>query len=142
MTNGLPKAIITDLDGTIALLNGRNPYNPKTVMNDKVNEPIADILKTYHKNTEVTIFIVTGRYERYKKETKKWLKKNKLDFYEKLIMRANKDKRADYNLKTEIYENEFKGKYDILFVLDDRDQAVETWREIGLTCLQVAEGDF
>ena len=27
-------------------------------------------------------------------------------------------------------------------VLDDRNQVVKMWRENGLTCLQVAEGDF
>jgi hypothetical protein len=27
-------------------------------------------------------------------------------------------------------------------VLDDRDQVVTMWRGLGLTCLQVAPGDF
>jgi len=31
----------------------------------------------------------------------------------------------------------------VLFVLDDRDQMVEHWREVvGIPCFQVAEGDF
>jgi len=29
-----------------------------------------------------------------------------------------------------------------LFVLDDRDQVVNMWREQGFKCLQVAEGNF
>ena len=31
---------------------------------------------------------------------------------------------------------------EILFVLDDRSQVVKMWRELGLTCLQVADGNF
>ena len=34
-------------------------------------------------------------------------------------------------------------EYDVAGVLDDRDQVVKMWRnELGLTCLQVAEGNF
>ena len=35
-----------------------------------------------------------------------------------------------------------KDKYRVLFVLDDRNQVVDMWRDIGLTCLQVADGNF
>jgi hypothetical protein len=31
---------------------------------------------------------------------------------------------------------------EIAFVLEDRNSMVKKWRELGLTCLQVAEGDF
>ena len=33
-------------------------------------------------------------------------------------------------------------KYNVAFVLDDRDQVVRVWRDLGLTCLQVDYGDF
>ena len=142
MSKKLPKAIISDLDGTIALLRGRNPYAPKTIMKDALNEPVADILKMYNEHSDADIFIVTGRYKRYEEETKKWLKKHDIDFVKKIIMREDNDRRADYTVKLEVYEKHFKDKYDIIFVLDDRNQSVEFWREQGLTCLQVAEGDF
>ena len=35
-----------------------------------------------------------------------------------------------------------KDKYQVDYVLDDRNQVVEMWRSLGLTCLQVADGDF
>ena len=39
--------------------------------------------------------------------------------------------------------NDVPPKPNILFVMDDRDQVVSMWRnELGLTCFQVAEGDF
>ena len=42
----------------------------------------------------------------------------------------------------EIFENDIRPYYNIDYVLDDRNQVVEMWRSIGLTCLQVAEGNF
>ena len=52
------------------------------------------------------------------------------------------DSRKDSIVKQEIYEMCIKDKYNVLFVLDDRDQVVNMWREQGLKCLQVAEGNF
>ena len=57
-------------------------------------------------------------------------------------MRKNGDFRKDFIIKKEIYEKFIKPKYEVLFVLEDRDQAVKMWREEGLTCLQVAPGNF
>ena len=36
----------------------------------------------------------------------------------------------------------FPDKNDIFAVFDDRQQVVDMWRANGLTCFQVAEGDF
>lgn len=42
-----------------------------------------------------------------------------------------------------IYDQNIRDKYEIEFVLDDRDQVVRMWQEeLGLTCFQVACGDF
>jgi hypothetical protein len=30
----------------------------------------------------------------------------------------------------------------VVLCLDDRNSVVKLWRDLGLTCLQVAEGDF
>jgi hypothetical protein len=57
-------------------------------------------------------------------------------------MRKYGDYRKDYVVKREIYEQLIAPDYDILCVLDDRNSVVDMWREIGLTCLQVAPGDF
>ena len=41
----LPKAVICDLDGTLSLLNGRDPYNAATCDNDLLNAPVASVLQ-------------------------------------------------------------------------------------------------
>lgn len=59
-------------------------------------------------------------------------------------MRKAGDKRNDAIVKQEIWENDISGsgRFDVFFVLDDRNRVVEMWREQGLKVLQVAEGDF
>jgi hypothetical protein len=41
-----------------------------------------------------------------------------------------------------LYEAHIEPHYDVQFVLEDLNQAVEMWRSLGLVCLQVAPGDF
>jgi len=136
----LPDAILCDIDGTLALLNGRNPYNAAECENDIVNEPVSDIVGTYYKNG-YTVILASGRSEEHREQTERWLAKHAIP-YHALFMRPLKDSRQDAIIKREIYEQHIQGKYSIKFVLDDRVQVVGLWRSLGLTCLQVAEGDF
>ena len=87
------------------------------------------------------IIIVTGRKDDCKAETLKWLSDNSVP-HDLVFMRKSDDNRPDYIVKREIYEEYIKGKYNVKFVLDDRSQVVREWRELGLKCLQVAEGAF
>ena len=58
-------------------------------------------------------------------------------------MRETQDNRKDSIVKHEIYTTCIKDRWDVLFVLDDRNQVVDMWRNtLNLPCLQVAEGDF
>jgi adenylate cyclase class IV len=61
---------------------------------------------------------------------------------QKLFMRQAGDNRDDRIVKREIYEREIKGRYNVRFVLDDRNKVVALWRDLGLPCFQVADGDF
>jgi hypothetical protein len=57
-------------------------------------------------------------------------------------MRPTGDRRKDWVVKSELYRDHNEPRYEVLLVLDDRDQVVRAWRELGLTVFQVAEGDF
>lgn len=137
------KAIICDIDGTLAFLGNRDRYNP-TTGEDALNYPIANILKVYNNQTvlPVSLILVTGREEKYRQHTKNWLHKHGITHYKALYMRKNGDYRKDYVVKKEVYKKYIEPTYEVLFVLDDRDQVVKMWRSLGLTCLQVAYGDF
>jgi predicted kinase len=137
----LPKAIICDLDGTLALMNGRNPFDASKCDQDLINEPVANVLRNY-KKLGYKILLVSGREDRYKEPTLRFLEKHTIEF-DDLIMRKSQDSRKDSIIKTEIYNDFIKDKYFVEFALDDRNQVVDTWRnDLKLPCFQVYYGDF
>ena len=139
----LPSAIICDLDGTLALLNGRDPYDASSCEQDAVNEPVLRTILTV--KTDHVLF-VSGREDKYRNQTIAFLNnKCGINFGSRFVglyMRQSGDTRKDSIIKQEIYDAHIKGKYNVDFVLDDRNQVVDFWRSIGLTCFQVADGDF
>jgi predicted kinase len=138
----LPMAIIVDIDGTLALLNGRNPYDITKVHTDLPNQPIVDLVKLLSKTFK--ILIVSGREgtPECRDATTTWLN-NQFIYFSKLFMRPEKDYRKDSTIKKEIFENEIASEYNVQLVLDDRDQVVDLWRNtLHLPCLQVNYGNF
>ncbi|MCO6175318.1 hypothetical protein NHF50_09715 [Flavobacterium sp. NRK F10] len=137
----LPKAIICDLDGTLALMNGRNPFDAGRCEHDVLNEPVGNLLRNY-KKLGYQILLVSGREEQFKPQTLLFLEKHAIAF-DQLLMRKSKDYRKDAIIKTEVYKQYIQDNYFIEFVLDDRNQVVDMWRkELGLPCFQVFYGDF
>lgn len=137
----LPKAIICDLDGTLALMNGRNPFDAGRCEQDVLNEPVGKLLQNY-KKLGYQILLVSGREEQFKPQTVLFLEKHVIVF-DQLLMRKSKDYRKYAVIKKEIYEQYIQDNYFIEFVLDDRNQVVDMWRkELGLPCFQVFYGDF
>ena len=137
----LPPAILCDLDGTLALMNGRNPFNAITCDKDELNQPVANVLKHYTQ-LGYKIVLVTGREEQFKAPTLRFLAKNNVVF-DALLMRQTHDNRKDALVKAEIYHRHIKNNYYVEFVLDDRNQVVDMWRnELKLPCFQVYYGDF
>ena len=135
-------AIMCDLDGTISLLNGRSPYKAETCNEDLVNEPVAKLVDCMYSNKYAIIFL-SGREDKYKPQTLEFLNKAILCNNYLLFMRETGDYRKDSIVKRELFINNVQRKWNILFVLDDRQQVVDMWRdECGLTCFQVDKGDF
>lgn len=141
----LPYALICDIDGTLALnTSGRSPYDWSRVGEDTLNAPIAEIVTLYSVIKNCKILFVSGRDEVCKLQTFDWLKKH--GFYrnetDALLMRPEGNNEKDSVIKERIYRDHIEGKYNVRFVLDDRNQVVRMWRDLGLTCLQVADGAF
>jgi len=134
-------AIIFDLDGTLATKCNRKFFEWDKVISDLPKPIIISLLKDLQKVGH-TIIIMTGRDAECKTETVEWLAKYDIE-YEEIFMRAHKDNRPDSVVKKELYETYVQPHYDILFVVDDRNQVVDMWRkELGITCLQCEYGDF
>jgi predicted kinase len=137
--HGLWPAVISDIDGTLAIKGDRSSYDWHNVGVDSVNMDVA--AHFCQLGAGIKRIIVSGRDGVCRAETEKWLDDNGIS-YDYLFMRPINDSRKDVIVKQEIYENEIKGKFNILYVLDDRDQVVELWRRLGFTCMQVNYGDF
>ena len=137
----LPKAVICDLDGTLSLLNGRDPYNAATCDNDLLNEPVAAALKMA-KQQGYQVLLLSGREDKFREPTVRFLDKHQIG-YDLLLMRTSNDFRKDNIIKRELFEGEIQGKYFVEFLLDDRNQVVDMWRkDLHLPCFQVNYGDF
>ncbi len=154
----LPNAVICDLDGTLALLNGRSPYDASSCEDDIPNLPVIETLKHFYK-AGYKILFCSGREDKYKRQTINFIETyvtvendqftqdpmetsgTKPIQYE-LFMRKTDDFRKDSIVKDEMFNKNIRGKYNVFLVLDDRTTVVKKWRELGLTCFQVAPGDF
>lgn len=139
----LPTAIISDLDGTLALFAGkRSPYDAKDCdLIDEPNQPVVETIQLYYDDKNSIIFC-SGREDKYEPETRRFIEKHLPGIKYHLFMRKKNDMRKDSIIKEEIYREHIKGKFFIKLVLDDRNQVVSLWRQLGLTCFQVAPGDF
>ena len=137
----LMDAILCDLDGTLSLLNGRSPYDASTCEKDKVNHEIKTILEVFYRFMQWQIIYLSGREDKYRSQTERFLQHHHCP-PGPLHMRASGDFRKDYIVKSELFDAHIRDKYRVRFALDDRNQVVEMWRKMGLTCLQVADGNF
>lgn len=137
--DGLPTAIVCDIDGTLALANGRGPYEFERANEDAVNIAVQRILRATW-NTARLLF-VTGREEKYRDMTGEWLWRALIHPHDGLFMRATDDKRRDDIVKREIYEREIKDKYNVALVIDDRLRTCRMWHSLGLPLLRFGDPD-
>ncbi len=149
---------IFDLDGTLALIDHR-----RHLLDDKSdshrwekfydacdkdlpNEPvISTMTRLRHVGADIRIF--SGRGSEAKEKTIDWLFKYTgfmPSHLEKILkMREIGDYTPDEVLKigwlNEMNDDE---RRRIVAVFDDRRKVVNAWRENGIACFQVAEGEF
>ncbi len=133
--------IICDLDGTAALLNGRNPYDASTCDQDLPNKPVIQTLIAMI-DSGYRITFVSGREDKYKEQTLTFLTAHFGDEFD-LFMRKTGDQRADQIIKKEIYDEHIRNKFNVLYVIDDRPKVVRMWRhDLGLTVFQLNDIEF
>lgn len=143
---GMPKAVIFDIDGTLADTQHRLHHvlqHPKNwdaffteAEHDPVIEPIRELVKLVTKQG-VKVILVSGRTDKIRGLTTDWLSRNGIPF-DSLFMRSEGDHRADHIVKAEILDVILR-EDEVLFVVDDRPSVVAMWRARGLTCLQCAD---
>ena len=134
-------AFIVDLDGTLADIGNRNPYDASDCMNDKINLTLHSVLialtvllKAYE------VLIVTGRKEVFKTQTENWLKDNGVE-YSKLFMRTNDDNRSQVIFKEEVLRGILK-EYRPTLAFEDSWRVAEMYRRNEIPCWQVNHDSY
>jgi hypothetical protein len=57
-------------------------------------------------------------------------------------MRAAEDQRPDEIIKSELYDQHIRDRFNILGVIDDRPKVCRMWRGLGLPVFQVGNPDY
>lgn len=157
---GAPDAFICDLDGTLAHMGDRSPFDASRCDElDSPNEPVIATVKALFAAGMKVIFM-SGREDKDREATSRFIAKHVLvpnpmfskDVMETqdsvviphvLFMRATADQRNDAIIKRELFDNHIRGKYNVKLALDDRDRVVLAWRnDICIPCFQVQPGAF
>lgn len=141
-----PRAVIVDIDGTLALRpeapGVRRFFDWHRVGEDLPNPPVVELVRVLSESGRYRILLVSGRDGVCRPQTEAWLAEHKIP-YDALWMRPPGDRRPDAVVKRELFEEHVAGRYEVAFVLDDRDQVVHLWRrELNLPCFQVNYGAF
>ena len=143
---------IFDLDGTLANISHRLHFIQQEKPDwdafynacdeDKPIENTIDLLKNLW--VENRIIILSGRSDIVKDKTLNWIYKNIGARFYILYMRKAGDHRPDIEVKQEWLDEWLKHhtKEEIGGIFEDRKQVVDMWRKNGITCYQVAEGDY
>lgn len=156
------KAIIVDIDNV--LMDSRIPDKTQpNVRTDKEAwvkwqpelakcKPIEDmllfieVLKGYSKGfsvfPEFKIFYITSR-----ESTDELLQitRNQIGYLvggePVLLMRAEGDTRPSAEVKRSLYESVIKGRYDVMFAIDDLEENIKMFKSLGIKTLQFRYGD-
>lgn len=91
--------------------------------------------------TEAAIVYVSGRSDLCRLLTENWLDAHCFPC-DALYMRKQGDHRNDDVLKIEMLAQVRADGYEPIMAFDDRNRVVKAWRDAGIPCAQVAEGDF
>ena len=133
----LPKAVICDLDGTLAIHN-RSPFDYKRIPTDSLNVALAETLEEY-KERGYQIVYLSGRPSEYRELTENWLKEKDVPTG-LLFMRATGDSRDDSIVKRELFMKYIFGEFNVVAGFDDRPRVLRMWKQLGLTITDVGYG--
>lgn len=134
--------IIVDVDGTLAHMWNRGPYDETKVFDDLPDHEVILSVIAEAQFLSRKVIIMSGRHETCMPDTIRWLEKYNVP-HDLIFMRGENDNRSDDIVKYELYMKHVYGKMKVVKVYDDRQQVTKMWRElIGLKVFQVEPGLF
>jgi len=143
--------IVFDLDGTLALDDHRAHNLEKRPKDwesyfalchlDAPNSPLIDTYRALLGDGHF-VEIWTGRAGEYRAKTEEWIKTHLGPVPDRLRMRPPGDRTDDNEMKKSwLYEARASGD-QVILVFEDRQRVVKMWRDEGVLCAQVADGNF
>lgn len=152
---------IFDLDGTLADLTHRLHFlQDKTdklrwdkfhaaCLQDKPKHSVIWLFNTLIA-ADADVWVFSGRSDIVRQQTVDWLADNTAMGSDTiacnpnlLTMRKQGDYTEDHLLKASWVDNLLEiDRKRLVCTFDDRQRVVDMWRERGITCMQVAPGDF
>lgn len=134
------KVYLFDIDGTLAEMHDRGPFEWDKVGNDRPRRQVIETAKA-HAKAGYKIIVMSGRDAICRKQTIEWLLRFGVPCFE-LHMRPEGDMRKDNIVKQELFDQYVRFNYNVVAVYDDRQQVVDMWRAMGVDCFQVQPGNF
>lgn len=135
----LEHAVLVDIDGTLAHMHDRSPFDWARVGEDTVDSSVREAVNILHDHYR--IIVMSGRDSVCRSETISWLEENGIH-YDEIHMRPAGDTRPDWQIKDDLLTEFVEGQYHVVFALDDRQQVVDHYRARGIKVFQVEPGDF
>ena len=152
-----PDAVVVDLDGTVALATNRNVHDLSRVLTDEPNRGVAEIVRVLHHHQvfqygsdTTNIIFCSGREDVCREDTLAWLNNPDNGIVHPDIPFRNFHLRMrpsgtselkDWEIKVNLWRN-IQDDYNIIAMIDDRQQVCSVARRLGYTVAQVDYGDF
>ena len=152
------KCYLFDIDGTIADLSHRLHHVAADLADNGATKPkdwdafyaacgddkpiphMVELLLTLFRAGSGVVY-VSGRSDQCRNDTVNWIMRHNLPVGP-LYMRKCGDHRPDHLVKAALLDQILADGYKPALVFDDRNQVVKMWRERGIPCCQVAEGNY
>lgn len=126
------KAIIVDIDGTVAMVNGRSHYDYTKVSTDLPRKEIIKIVQCWAMSSNAEIIFMSGREDSCRADTVRWLHKHFEDTIPYLYMRKTGDQRNDRIVKEELFREYVADNWNVIGAVDDRPRVVRLWNDLGI----------
>ena len=135
----LPACIVIDIDGTVAKMVNRGPFEWDKVGSDLPRSHVFAAVTGLELYDGCRPIFLSGRDSICREETFKWLQINfdKTIEQDQLFMRAEGDMRKDRIIKDELFWKHVAPNYNVVAAFDDRRQMVQYWTDIGVPLFNV-----
>lgn len=137
--------VLMDIDHTLADAywrdhlvgdQGWDEYHAASI-NDSCVPEVVQLVRALA-DLGMTIVCVTGRPDKWRMLTTRWLVTQNCPMHE-LLMRPEKDFRPTHQMKVELVKERFGDAFPkcVAFIIDNDERIVESFKAMGVTALQI-----